>query len=124
MSGIRSEVEKLDMLRSQVVEELKEFPEDEKLKTRVREVSMRRSGLVKSSGLSVVDHELKLLDNASKVLSLTASMIDYAVNVGLKETGFQWERYLNGNGDFRSDVKLESVLDSACNERFEWSVGC
>jgi hypothetical protein len=119
VSEIQSQLQELEMLKSEVVEKLKKYPDDVELKTRMREVSIRRTDIVKSSSLSVFHHELKVLDNASKVLSLTPSVIDYAVNVGLKETGVQWERYLNGNGDFHSDVKLESVLDLACNESFK-----
>jgi hypothetical protein len=39
-----------------------------------------------------------------------STVIDYAVNVGLKETSTQWVRYLNEIGDFASAVRLETVL--------------
>ena len=72
---------------------------------------MSRTEMVKSSDLSVVSHELKILENVSTVLDLIPSIIDYAVNVGLREMSNQWIRHLNENGSLASDVHLESVLN-------------
>jgi hypothetical protein len=54
---------------------------------------------------------LKILENVSTVLDLIPSILDYAVNVGLKETSDQWMRYLGEDGSLSSDVRLESVLN-------------
>jgi len=48
---------------------------------------------------------------ARAVLDLIPSIIDYAVNVGLKETSDQWIRRLGEDGSLSSDVRLESVLN-------------
>jgi len=111
ISGIRGRLDELDVLRSKVVERLREHPNDGKLRQEVESVSVRRTEVMKSSSLSVMCRELKILENVSRVLDLVPSVIDYAVNVGLKDTSIQWVRYLNENGDFCSDVKLESTLD-------------
>ena len=44
------------------------------------------------------------------VSSLIPSIIDYAVNIGLKETSDQWVRHLSEKGSLETDVFLESVL--------------
>jgi hypothetical protein len=54
---------------------------------------------------------LKILENVSTVLDLIPSILDYAVNVGLKETSDQWMRHLGEDGSLSSDVHLESVLN-------------
>jgi hypothetical protein len=54
---------------------------------------------------------LKILENVSTVLDLIPSILDYAVNVGLKETSEQWIRHLGEDGSLSSDVHLESVLN-------------
>jgi len=64
----------------------------------------------RSSNLSVIYRKLKILENVPVVLNLIPSIIDYAVNVGLKETSDQWIRYLRENGSLSSDVPVESVL--------------
>ncbi|MDH5771432.1 MAG: hypothetical protein OEZ25_09125, partial [Candidatus Bathyarchaeota archaeon] len=73
-------------------------------------VSISQTEFRKGSNLSVVSHELKILENVSTVLDLIPSIIDYAVNVGLKETSDQWIRHLGEDGSLSSDVRLESVL--------------
>jgi hypothetical protein len=111
VSEIQGRLDELEVLKSEVVEKLRKRPGDEKLKQEMREASMRRTDFVKSSSLSVVCHELKMLENVSRTLDLTSSVIDYCVSVGLKETSTQWVRYLNEDGDLHSEVKLESALD-------------
>jgi len=111
ISGIHARLDELEMLKSKVVESLKEHPNDGKLRQQMESILARRAEVMKSSNLSVVCHELKILENTSEVMDLMPSVIDYAVNVGLKETSIQWIRHLDENGDLCSDVKLESALE-------------
>jgi hypothetical protein len=84
--------------------------DDVKLKEQVRETSKRRSEVARSSGLSVIIHELRTLENVATVLKLMPSIIDYAVNVGLKETSDSWIESLGEEDGFDADVSLDSVL--------------
>jgi hypothetical protein len=111
VSEIQGRLDELEVLKSGVAKRLRKLPSDEKLKQEMREASMRKKDFLKSSNLSVFCHELKVLENISVTLDLTASVIDYCVNVGLKETSAQWVRFLNENGNLHSEVKLESALD-------------
>lgn len=107
---IRGRLDKLEVLKRRVAEKLREHPNDGELKREVKRVSMSQTKVVKSSNLSVVSHDLKILENVSAVLDLIPSVIDYAVNVGLKETSDQWIRRLGEDGSLSSDVPLMSVL--------------
>jgi len=109
MSEIRGCLDKLEVSKKSVVEKLSERPNDQELKDEIKRVSMSQTKMRKSSNLSVISHELKILENASTVLDLIPSIIDYAVNVGLKETSDQWIAHLNENGSLSSDIHLESV---------------
>lgn len=111
VSEIQARLSEVDGRKNGVEEELRKCPHDKMLSQELREASVRRTEIVKSSHLSVVCHELRTLENATRILDLMPSVIDYAVNVGLKETSTQWMRYLNENGDFASVVKLGSALD-------------
>jgi hypothetical protein len=115
ISEIRGRIEKLETQKNEVAEKLRKKPGDEKLKQEIKEISIEKAKAVKSSNLSVICRELKILENALGSLNLMSSVIDYAVNVGLKETSVQWMRYLTENGDFCSDVKLESDLGFGVN---------
>jgi hypothetical protein len=93
------------------VEKLREHPDDGELKEEIKRISVTQSKFRRSSNLSVISHKLKILENVSTVLDLIPSILDYAVNVGLKETSDQWIRRLGEDGSLSSDVHLESVLN-------------
>jgi len=111
ISEVRERLDKLEESKKRVIERLREHPKDEELKEEIKKISISRTKLVKSSNLSVISHELKILENVSTVLDLIPSMIDYAVNVGLKETSDRWIQHLSEDGSLSSDVHLESVLN-------------
>jgi hypothetical protein len=84
----------------------------EKLKVlSARQVEVRRE-----TGFSVLVRNLGLLENVGAVLGLYPCIVDYAVNVGLRETGEQWVAFLQGNGGLSSDVRLRTGFDdvAAC----------
>jgi hypothetical protein len=107
---IRERLDELEVSKERVVEKLRKNPHDEELKEEMKKVSISQTEFRKSSNLSVISHELKILENVSTVLDLIPSILDYAVNVGLKDTSDQWIRYLSKNGSLSSDIHLESVL--------------
>jgi len=110
VSEIRRDLGKLEVLATRVAEELRERPHDERLKKQMREASINRSSFIKSSNLSVITHELRTLENALTISDLIPSIIDYAVNVGMKETSSQWIKHLVEDGSLREDVCLESMV--------------
>ena len=91
-------------------EKLRDQSEDEGWKEDFKELSLSQTEVKRVSNLSVVYRELKILENVPIVLDLFPSIIDYAVNFGLKETSDQCTRYLKANGWLSSDVNIESVL--------------
>jgi hypothetical protein len=111
ISKVRERLDNLEESKQAVVEQLRKNPEDEALKEEIKRISISRSKLVKSSNLSVISHKFKVLKNVSTIFDLLPSIIDYAVNVGLKETSEQWIRHLSENGNLSSDVHLNSVLN-------------
>ena len=110
IAEIRERLDRLEASKKRIMEKLREHPNDEKLKQEIKTISLSQTEVKRSFNLSVINHELKILENIPVVLDLIPSIIDYAVNVGLKETSDQWVRYLNENGSLSSDVHLEPVL--------------
>lgn len=117
---IRERLDELEVSKRRVAEKLREHPNDGELKRLVKRVSMSQTEMVKSSNLSVVSHDLKILESVSVVLDLIPSVIDYAVNVGLKETSDQWIQRLGEDGSLSSDVHLESVLSHVLSLNHAW----
>lgn len=104
-------LDKLEASKKRIMEKLRDHSNDEKLKEEIKRISLSQTEVKRSSNLSVISHELKILENVPVVLNLIPGIIDYAVNVGLRETSDQWVQYLNENGSLSSDVHLEPVLN-------------
>ncbi|MFX0212358.1 MAG: hypothetical protein ACFFDT_40670, partial [Candidatus Hodarchaeota archaeon] len=100
----------LEVSKNKLMERLGGHPDDDRLKEAVIKISLSQTEVKKSSDLSVIYRKLKVLENVPIVLNLIPSIIDYAVNVGLRETSDQWVRYLHNNGNLFSGVDVESVL--------------
>jgi len=115
---IRESLNKLEVSKKKIVEKLKENPTDGKLKEEIKRISISRTKTVKSSNLSVVSHDLKILENVSTVLDLIPGIMDYAISIGLKETSDQWIRHLNENGSLSSDINLESILNQSAHAAY------
>jgi hypothetical protein len=110
-SDIRRRHDELEESKKKLLDKLEEHSGDLELKQEIKRISTSQSELVKSSDFSVVSHELKILENISIVLGLIPSIIDYAVNVGLKDTSNQWQQYLSENGSLSFDVHLRAITN-------------
>ena len=71
---------------------------------------MREEKKETAKKLSELNRTARLLEKVPASLNVIPSIIDYAVNVGLKETSDQWGAFLGGEGSFFSDVELQSVF--------------
>jgi hypothetical protein len=120
ISTIRERLNEIEASKKSVVDEMKRRPDDKELKEKLRSVSASRTEACRLSRLSVVHSELRIIRNALAVSGLMPSVIDYAVNIGLKETSDQWIRHLGEKGSLESDVCLESVLNKT--ENLDWAL--
>jgi hypothetical protein len=111
VSDIRRRHGELEKSKKKLMDKLKGYSGDLELKQEIKRISTSQSEIVKSSNFSVVSHELKVLENISIVLGLIPSIIDYAVNVGLKDTSNQWQQYLSENGSLSFDVHLRAITN-------------
>jgi hypothetical protein len=100
----------LEASKNMFMEKSRDKPDDEKLNEDLKKLSLSQTEVKRSSNLSVLYRKLKILENVPVVLDLFPSIIDYAVNVGLKETSDQWVQYLTESECLFSDVQVESVL--------------
>jgi len=120
ISAIYERIKEIEASKKSLIEELKKSPDDRELREKLRSVSVSRTEMCRSSHLSEVHGELRIITNASAVSTLIPSVIDYAVNIGLKETSDQWIRHLSEKGSLESDVWLESVLSKT--EKLDWTL--
>ena len=60
----------------------------------------------------MLNRDVKILENIRITIILIPSIIDYAINIGLKETSDQWMKFLLDDGFLDSKVYLNSHLDT------------
>ena len=106
----RTILDSYEIKRRQIEEKLKESPNDQKLKEELKLNSICRTRTERSSSLSVATHELRTLQNTVRAVSLMPCVLDYAINIGLRETSNQWLKHLTENGSLISDVHMNSMI--------------
>jgi hypothetical protein len=106
----RTVLDSYELKRRQIEEKLKESHNDQKLKEALKLNSICRTRTERSSGLSVTTHELRTLQNTANAVSLMPCVLDYAINMGLRETSNQWLKHLTENGSLISDVHMNSIV--------------
>ena len=84
----------------------------------LKALSMKQNEVRRAANFSMLARNLGLLENVAAVMDLYPCIVDYAVNVGLKETSEQWIAFLRRNGSLSSNVSLQTRFDDvlACAE--------
>jgi len=91
----------------------------EELIQNLKALSARQSEVRRDANFSVLVRNLGLLEAVAAVMELYPCVVDYAVNVGLKETSEQWIASLHGNGSLSANVNLRTGFDNiaaACTQ--------
>jgi hypothetical protein len=81
----------------------------------MRKISEEITKIRKESDVSVLQSMIKELSNIPFVMSNIPSIIDYTVNIGLKDISDQWIGHLINKGSLSSDVNLKSYLYNIIN---------
>ena len=74
----------------------------------LKDLAVKQCELRRMANYSVLMRNFKLLKNVDGVLRLHPCVVDYAVNVGLKQTSEQWIAFLKENGDLSSNISLKT----------------
>jgi predicted DNA-binding antitoxin AbrB/MazE fold protein len=108
LSKIQEEIEQLESRKKNIANS----EIDHTLKVeKTRALSEQQNELRRRSNLAFLARQLRLVDNAKRVMDLHPCMVDYAVNLGLRSALEQWEAFLNNVGDLNSSVNLRTNLD-------------
>jgi hypothetical protein len=78
----------------------------------LKSLSMRQNEVRREANFSMLMRNLGLLENVADVMDLYPCIVDYAVNVGLKETSEQWIAFLRSNGSLSSNISLKTRFDN------------
>jgi hypothetical protein len=107
---VKKDVEGLESYKKDLAKSV-ELKNEEMIR-KLKAASIKQDEIRRKAKFSLLERNLKLLQNVLAVKNLHPCIIDYAVNVGLRETGNQWMAFLNTNGSLSEDVALETYHGS------------
>lgn len=107
---VEEKIVSFELKKKEIMNNL-ECKKEERVQT-LKKISDRQRDIRKVSDFPLLVHNVELLRNVFEVMRLHACIVDYAINVGLKETSEQWLAFLETNGDLSSSVQLETSFDN------------
>jgi hypothetical protein len=110
-----AEVEKilkdLELQKPKVIADFK-ITKEERINA-LKDLARKQNEVRKKTDYPVLIRNHKLLKNVAAVVNLHPCIVDYAVNIGLKQTSEQWVTFLERNNDLLSDINLETIFDES-----------
>jgi hypothetical protein len=108
ITSVQRDLDRLEMQKRRLA---KSEVNKEEVIRRLKVLSAKQAEIRRKMNFPVLIRKPKLLDNVKTVMSMYPSIVDFAVNVGLKETGEQWISFLETNGSLSSDLNLRTDFD-------------
>jgi hypothetical protein len=106
---VKKDVKELELYKKDLANSV--GSKNEEIIQKIRAASIKQNEIRREAKFSLLERNLKLLENVLKVANLHPCIIDYAINIGLKETSNQWLQYLSENGSLSSDVHLRAIMN-------------
>jgi hypothetical protein len=113
IAKVRKEVEEVELYKKDLAKNVGSKSEEIIQKTKA--ASTKQNEIRREAKFSLLERNLKLLENVLAVANLHPCIIDYAVNIGLREASGQWVAFLNTNGNLSENLTLGADLPSIQN---------
>jgi len=113
IAQVKKSVEELELYKKDLANSVES--KSEEIIQKVKAASIKQNEIRREAKFSLLARNLKLLENAVAVTDLHPCIVDYAVNIGLKETSNQWVAFLNTNGNLSENLTLKTDLASFQN---------
>jgi hypothetical protein len=108
IARVKKDVEELEFYKKDLVKNA--GSKDDETIQKMKAASVKQNEIRREAKFSLLERNLKLLENVFAVANLHPCIIDYAVNVGLRETSGQWVAFLNTKGNLSENLTLETGL--------------
>jgi hypothetical protein len=109
IARVKKDVEELELYKKNLASSVES--KSEEMIQKIKTASIKQNEIRRDAKFSLLERNLKLLENVLAVANLHPCIIDYAVNIGLRETSNQWLQYLSENGSLSSDVHLRAIMN-------------
>jgi len=106
---VQSKMDELEAQKKQLCNRSSE--QREELVRKLKILSAKQSEVRRESDFSVLMRNRGLLENVATVMNLYPCIVDYVVNIGLRQTSEQWIKFLQDNGTLSSNVSLRTAFD-------------
>lgn len=108
IAQVKKSVEKLDLYKKDLATSVES--KSEEMIQKARAASIKQNEIRREAKFSLVARNLRFLENAVAITDLYPCIVDYAVNIGLKETSNQWVAFLNTKGNLSENLALKTDL--------------
>jgi hypothetical protein len=108
LTRIQGEIEELESYKNKIADS--ELDHNQRVE-KIRALSEQQNTLRRGTNLALISRQLGLIENTKRAMNLYPCMIDYAINIGLRNTFEQWEAFLKTTGDLGSDINLRTRMD-------------
>jgi hypothetical protein len=113
IARVKKDVEELELYKKDLTNSVES--KSEEIIQKLKAASIKQNELRRDAKFSLLERNLKLLENILAVTNLHPCIIDYAVNIGLRETSNQWVTFLDTNGNLSENLTLRTDLPSVQN---------
>ena len=110
---VTKDIEKLESYKNNLANSVES--RNKEMIQQLKAASIRQNEIRRMAKFPLLERNLRLLENVLAVANLHPCIIDYAVNIGLRETSNQWVTFLNTNGNLFENLTLETDLPSINN---------
>jgi hypothetical protein len=113
IAEVKKSVEEIELYKKDLANSVES--KSEEMIQKARAASVKQNEIRREAKFSLLARNLRFLENAVVVIDLHPCIVDYAVNIGLKETSNQWMAFLNTNGNLSENLSLKTDLASLQN---------
>jgi hypothetical protein len=109
VANVQSKIDELEAQKKQICSSSAGKREEQIRELKI--LSAKQNELRRGAEFSVLVRNIGLLENVAAVMDLIPCIVDYAINVGLRETSEQWIMFLQENSCLSSNVNLKTGFD-------------
>jgi hypothetical protein len=108
LATIQQQIDELEFRKKEITKST-----DERIQKtdEIKDLAKQQDVIRRENNSAMLARHLGLLENSERVMTLHPCIIDYAVNLGLRNISEQWETSLKTLGDLESDIIFRTKMD-------------
>jgi hypothetical protein len=108
LATIQRRIDELELCKKNIAGSVDQ--QDRKIQ-KIKALAEQQNTMRRETDFAMLTRHLGLLENSQRVMTLYPCIVDYAINVGLKNVCGEWEGFLNTVGDLSADITIRTKID-------------